>query len=214
MLEERFAAVSYTHLDVYKRQPNMAPDTIVLTVYMGDSPKALDIPMNAIPSVEIVPHEVPIIIDVSEHIKKDIIKKNSASIALRPIQIKAGTVPLIIQLATSAPISRSMMMGTSMPLIAVVTDSCMKMCIRDSGKTTVGRIIAQRLNRELIDTDLLIEKDQNMTISQIFDQFGENYFRDVETRIIKEAAGKTGTCLLYTSCSLFFRSRTHSKIRF
>ena len=92
---------------------------------MGDSPKALDIPMNAIPSVEIVPHEVPIIIDVSEHIKKDIIKKNSASIALRPIQIKAGTVPLIIQLATSAPISRSMMMGTSMPLIAVVTDSCM-----------------------------------------------------------------------------------------
>ena len=121
MLEERFAAVSYTHLDVYKRQPNMAPDTIVLTVYMGDSPKALDIPMNAIPSVEIVPHEVPIIIDVSEHIKKDIIKKNSASIALRPIQIKAGTVPLIIQLATSAPISRSMMMGTSMPLIAVVT---------------------------------------------------------------------------------------------
>ena len=64
-----------------------------------------------------------------------------------------------------------------------------------SGKTTVGRIIAQRLNRELIDTDLLIEKDQNMTISQIFDQFGENYFRDVETRIIKEAAGKTGTVI-------------------
>ena len=58
-----------------------------------------------------------------------------------------------------------------------------------SGKTTVGRIIAQRLNRELIDTDLLIEKDQNMTISEIFHQFGENYFRDVETRIIKEAAG-------------------------
>ena len=64
-----------------------------------------------------------------------------------------------------------------------------------SGKTTVGRIIAQRLNRELIDTDLLIEKDQDMTIPQIFHQFGENYFRDVETRIIKEAAAKTGTVI-------------------
>ena len=64
-----------------------------------------------------------------------------------------------------------------------------------SGKTTIGRIIAQKLNRELIDTDLLIEKDQNMTIPQIFHQFGENYFRDVETRIIKEAAAKTGTVI-------------------
>ena len=64
-----------------------------------------------------------------------------------------------------------------------------------SGKTTIGRIIAQKLNRELIDTDLLIEKDQDMTIPQIFHQFGENYFRDVETRIIKEAAAKTGTVI-------------------
>lgn len=64
-----------------------------------------------------------------------------------------------------------------------------------SGKTTIGRIIAQKLNRELIDTDLLIEKDQDMTIPQIFHQFGENYFRDVETRIIKEAVAKTGTVI-------------------
>ena len=64
-----------------------------------------------------------------------------------------------------------------------------------SGKTTIGRIIAQKLNRELIDTDLLIEKDQDMTIPQIFHQFGETYFRDVETRIIKEAAAKTGTVI-------------------
>ena len=64
-----------------------------------------------------------------------------------------------------------------------------------SGKTTIGRIIAQKLNRELIDTDLLIEQDQDMTIPQIFHQFGENYFRDVETRIIKEAAAKTGTVI-------------------
>lgn len=64
-----------------------------------------------------------------------------------------------------------------------------------AGKTTVGKMVAEKLGRELVDIDVLIEKDRNMTIPQIFEKFGEDYFREVEARIIREAAGKTGTVI-------------------
>ena len=57
-----------------------------------------------------------------------------------------------------------------------------------SGKSTVGAIIANELQRELIDTDALIEKAEGMTIPDIFKKYGEKYFRDAEARAIHEAS--------------------------
>ncbi len=48
------------------------------------------------------------------------------------------------------------------------------------GKSTVGRIIAAKLGREFVDTDSYIEKEQNMTVAQIFEGYGEARFRDIE----------------------------------
>ena len=61
-----------------------------------------------------------------------------------------------------------------------------------SGKSTVGKIIAKELNREFIDTDILIEKAEGKTIPEIFSQYGEKYFRDVEERLIKSIAADAG----------------------
>jgi len=54
------------------------------------------------------------------------------------------------------------------------------------GKTSVGTRLAKELGYAFVDTDLLIEADQKTTITEIFSTFGEPYFRDVETRIIRQ----------------------------
>ncbi len=52
------------------------------------------------------------------------------------------------------------------------------------GKTSVGTRLARDLGFVFVDTDELIESDQKITITEIFSSFGEQYFRDVEARII------------------------------
>ncbi len=54
------------------------------------------------------------------------------------------------------------------------------------GKTSVGTRLAKDLGFTFVDTDELIEADQKSTITGIFSAFGEPYFRDVETRIVKQ----------------------------
>ncbi len=54
-----------------------------------------------------------------------------------------------------------------------------------SGKTTIGKLVAQRLGRPFIDLDKEIEKKENRSINDIFDQDGEEYFRQVEAEVLK-----------------------------
>lgn len=61
-----------------------------------------------------------------------------------------------------------------------------------SGKSTIGVVLAETLGRELIDTDELIEKNQSMSISEIFEKYGEEYFRDAESEAIKEVSSRNG----------------------
>ena len=60
-----------------------------------------------------------------------------------------------------------------------------------SGKSTVGRIIAERLGRDFIDTDAVIVERYG-AIKAIFEQHGEMYFRDLESAVIRELAPLTG----------------------
>ncbi len=54
------------------------------------------------------------------------------------------------------------------------------------GKTTVGKILSKKLGLKFIDTDEETEKSAGMTISRIFEEFGENRFRDIETEILEK----------------------------
>jgi len=49
-----------------------------------------------------------------------------------------------------------------------------------AGKSTVGRILAQRLNVPFFDSDQMIEQSEGLTVDLIFDIKGEAYFRSLE----------------------------------
>ena len=51
-----------------------------------------------------------------------------------------------------------------------------------SGKSTIGRILAKETKSYFLDTDILIESFENMKISEIFEKFGEDEFRNMEKR--------------------------------
>lgn len=57
-----------------------------------------------------------------------------------------------------------------------------------TGKTEVGRILAQRFGYTFLDADSIIEQEQKMSITEIFRQYGEPYFRDVESDVLKRLA--------------------------
>ncbi len=52
------------------------------------------------------------------------------------------------------------------------------------GKTTIGRRLAVRLGMPFVDADEAIEEAAGMSVQEIFDRFGEPYFRDGERRVI------------------------------
>ena len=54
-----------------------------------------------------------------------------------------------------------------------------------SGKSTLGRQLAKRLDYQFIDTDSLIETQEIASISDIFKYKGEDYFRLVENKVLK-----------------------------
>lgn len=53
-----------------------------------------------------------------------------------------------------------------------------------TGKTTVGKLLAEHLDYRFIDTDDLIEKESGMTIEEIFNIHGEEYFRELERKVL------------------------------
>ena len=54
------------------------------------------------------------------------------------------------------------------------------------GKSTLGTKLASKLNYEFIDMDNYIEKQACMFIDEIFEAYGEAYFRELETNTLKE----------------------------
>lgn len=67
-----------------------------------------------------------------------------------------------------------------------------------SGKSSVGKLLASRINYNFMDTDELIEVKQGTTISEIFSTNGEEYFRDLETDLLLSLKDKMTKTVLST----------------
>ena len=57
---------------------------------------------------------------------------------------------------------------------------------RGSGKTTVGRALADRLSWPFVDADAVVVQRAGMTIRELFERFGEPHFRAVEAAVVAE----------------------------
>jgi shikimate kinase len=63
------------------------------------------------------------------------------------------------------------------------------------GKSSVGRRVASLTGHRFLDTDDLIVQAENRSIPEIFASDGEEYFRDVEQRVLAETVGLCGIVL-------------------
>lgn len=64
-----------------------------------------------------------------------------------------------------------------------------------AGKSTVSRYLKQKLAMDEVDVDSVIVQDQNMPIKDIFAQFGEDYFRDCESKAIIKLQSRRQTII-------------------
>ncbi|GAG00056.1 unnamed protein product [marine sediment metagenome] len=58
-----------------------------------------------------------------------------------------------------------------------------------TGKTVVGKVLAEKLGRDFVEMDTLIEQKAGKPISEIFQQDGEIAFRELEIEVTREVAG-------------------------
>ena len=77
-----------------------------------------------------------------------------------------------------------------------------------SGKTTLGKILSEKTNISAIDIDELIEQNENSTITDIFKTQGEEYFRKIEAKTIKELINSTNPQILSLGGGAFENEQT------
>ncbi|RJQ40489.1 MAG: shikimate kinase [Nitrospiraceae bacterium] len=81
-----------------------------------------------------------------------------------------------------------------------------------TGKSEVGKELSRVLGWQVIDIDTEIEKSQNMKITEIFKQFGEPRFRDLETEMIKNLS-KNKNVIISTGGGAVLRQENMDALR-
>jgi len=64
-----------------------------------------------------------------------------------------------------------------------------------TGKSEVGNLLAKRLQREFLDTDMLIEQATGHPIARIFAEKGETHFRELEKQVIRQVCQEQGVVI-------------------
>ena len=81
-----------------------------------------------------------------------------------------------------------------------------------SGKTTVGKLLAEQLDRPYLDVDALIQEKTGMAPGEIITTQGEPAFRDVETEVIRSVADRNG-CIIATGGGAILRKENMDLLR-
>ncbi|HFC04763.1 MAG TPA: shikimate kinase, partial [Rhizobiales bacterium] len=91
------------------------------------------------------------------------------------------------------------------------TETIVMVGLMGAGKTTIGRRLAQRLDLSFVDADHEIERAAGMSVSDIFEQHGEDHFRDGERRVIARLL-ETGPQVLATGGGAYMDPDTRKLI--
>ena len=80
------------------------------------------------------------------------------------------------------------------------------------GKSTIGKILSQRLNKDFMDTDEMIENAENKTIPEIIENDGEDYFRYCES-VAVNLAGREKSCVIATGGGVVTREKNYLPLK-
>ena len=80
------------------------------------------------------------------------------------------------------------------------------------GKSTLGKILADKLNRRFLDTDSVIEQKFGASIPEIFAQKGEDFFRALEETAVSEC-GCLSSCVIATGGGVILRQKNIDSLR-
>ncbi len=80
------------------------------------------------------------------------------------------------------------------------------------GKSTIGKILSKKLNKDFMDTDEMIENAEKKTIPQIIEKYGEDYFRCCEN-VAVNLAGKEKSCIIATGGGVVTRPENYMPLK-
>ena len=80
------------------------------------------------------------------------------------------------------------------------------------GKSTIGKVLSEKLNKELIDTDTMIENAENKPIPDIIKNQGEDFFRCCEN-VAVNLAGKEKSCIIATGGGVVTRPENYMPLK-
>jgi len=81
-----------------------------------------------------------------------------------------------------------------------------------TGKTTIGRLLASRLGRPFVDSDKKVEYENGMTIREIFEIHGEEYFREKEREMIAKLS-RYNTAVIATGGGVVLSSDSMRRLK-
>lgn len=81
------------------------------------------------------------------------------------------------------------------------------------GKSTIGKKIGENWGYRFLDMDELIERKENMSVSEIFSSKGEAYFRKLETEAISGSFCDLNGCVISTGGGLPMRKENHEPLK-
>jgi len=81
------------------------------------------------------------------------------------------------------------------------------------GKSSIGKGLSKKLKFSHIDTDNEIEKKKNMKIKDIFEFYGENYFRELEQNLIMEVLDKNKKTVISLGGGSFLNIKIREKVK-
>ena len=77
----------------------------------------------------------------------------------------------------------------------VISKNIVLIGMRGSGKTTVAKMLSRKLSKPFLDLDEMLAKQMDMSISQIVEKFGWDFFRRKESEIVKQISEKQGVII-------------------